>query len=81
MPYRESTLVYRSNHSSVLNICTLNYWRSDVEEIEAISLTMPIAVAARSKAQTVFARSNTKIVDWNPTGGMDVCVCVYSVSA
>jgi hypothetical protein len=43
----------------------------------------PIAVAARSKARTVFARSNTAIVGWNPTGGMDVCVCsvcYYSVS-
>jgi hypothetical protein len=42
-----------------------------------------IAVAARSKARTVFARSNTEIVGSNPTGGMDVCVCsvcVYSVS-
>jgi hypothetical protein len=42
----------------------------------------PIAVAARSKARTVFARSNTEIVSSNPTGGMDVCVCsvcVYSV--
>jgi hypothetical protein len=40
-------------------------------------------VAARSKARTVFARSNTDIVSSNPTGGMDVCVrsvCVYSVS-
>jgi hypothetical protein len=40
-------------------------------------------VAARSKARTVFARSNTEIVGSNPTGGMGVCVCsvcVYSVS-
>jgi hypothetical protein len=35
----------------------------------------PIAVAARSKARTVFARSNTAIVGSNPTAGMDVCVC------
>jgi hypothetical protein len=38
---------------------------------------------ARSKARTVFARSNTEIVGSNPTGSMDVCVCsvrVYSVS-
>jgi hypothetical protein len=40
----------------------------------------PITVAARSKAWTVFARSNTEIVGSNPTQGMDVCiVCVYSV--
>jgi hypothetical protein len=40
-------------------------------------------LAARSKARTAFARSNTEIVGSNPTGGMDVCVCfacVYSVS-
>jgi hypothetical protein len=42
----------------------------------------PIAVAARSKAGTVFARSNTEIVGSNTTEGMDVCVrlfCVYPV--
>jgi hypothetical protein len=37
-------------------------------------------VAARSKAWTVFARSNAGIVGSNPTQGMDVCiVCVYYV--
>jgi hypothetical protein len=48
----------------------------------AQSAERPIAVAARSKARTVFVRSNTEIVFSNPTGGMDVCVrsvCVYSV--
>jgi hypothetical protein len=30
--------------------------------------------AARSKAWTVFARSNAGIVGSNPTQGMDVCV-------
>jgi hypothetical protein len=47
------------------------------------SLSQPIAVAAQSKARTVFARSNTEIVGSNSIGGMDVCVCsvcVYSVS-
>jgi hypothetical protein len=40
----------------------------------------PITVAARSKAWTVFARSNAGIVGSYPTQGMDVCiVCVYSV--
>jgi hypothetical protein len=40
----------------------------------------PITVAARSEAWTVFSRSNTGIVDSNPTRGMDVCVvlCVDS---
>jgi hypothetical protein len=40
---------------------------------------MPIIVAARSKAWTVFARSNAGIVGSNPAQGIDVCVCVYSV--
>jgi hypothetical protein len=40
-------------------------------------LLRSIRVAARSKAWTVFDRSNTGIVGSNPTQGMDVCV--YSV--
>jgi hypothetical protein len=39
----------------------------------------PITVAERSKACTVFARSDARIVGSNPTQGMDVwclCVCV-----
>jgi hypothetical protein len=34
----------------------------------------PITVAVRSKAGTVFARSNAGIVGSNPTQGMDVCL-------
>jgi hypothetical protein len=34
----------------------------------------PITVAARSKAWTLFARSNPGIMGSNPTQGMDVCV-------
>jgi hypothetical protein len=44
--------------------------------------TSPITVAARSKTWTVFARSNTGVMDSNPTKGMDVCVrlfCAYVV--
>jgi hypothetical protein len=37
-------------------------------------LGVPITVAARSKARTVFARSNTGTVGSNPTQGMDVYV-------
>jgi hypothetical protein len=40
---------------------------------------VPITVAARCKAWTVFARPSTGIVGSNPTQGMDVCICVYSV--
>jgi hypothetical protein len=41
---------------------------------------LPVTVAKRSKACTVFACSEAGIVGSNPTQGMDVwCVCVYSV--
>jgi hypothetical protein len=37
-----------------------------------ISQNMPVTVAERSKAYTVFARSEAGIVNSNPTQGMDV---------
>jgi hypothetical protein len=40
---------------------------------------VPITVAARSEAWTVFAPSNAATVGSNPTRGIDVCVWVYSV--
>jgi hypothetical protein len=36
-------------------------------------------MAARSKARTIFPRSNTGIVGSNPTRVMDVCVRLFSV--
>jgi hypothetical protein len=39
----------------------------------------PITVAARSKAWTVFARSNTGIMGSNPTQAMDVCMRLFCV--
>jgi hypothetical protein len=42
----------------------------------------PVTVTARSKAWTVFARSNAGIVGSNPTQGMDVlcvCMCLFCV--
>jgi hypothetical protein len=39
----------------------------------------PITVAALSKAWTVFACSNTRIVGSNPTWGMVVCVRLFCV--
>jgi hypothetical protein len=39
----------------------------------------PITVAARSKARTDFALSNTRIVGSNHTRGMDVCVHLFCV--
>jgi hypothetical protein len=38
-----------------------------------------ITLVSVSIALPVFARSNGGIVGSNPTQGMDVCVCVYSV--
>jgi hypothetical protein len=40
---------------------------------------MPITVAARSKARNVFLCSDAGIVGSNPTQGMDMYVCFYSV--
>jgi hypothetical protein len=37
---------------------------------------MLITVAARSKAWTIFASSNSGVVVSNPIIGIDVCVCV-----
>jgi hypothetical protein len=34
---------------------------------------LPVPMAERSKAPTVFGRSNTGIMGSNPTRGMDVC--------
>jgi hypothetical protein len=39
----------------------------------------PITVAARSKAWTVFARSNAGIVGSNPTSGMDICLGLFCI--
>jgi hypothetical protein len=38
------------------------------------------SVRAVYKASVVFARSNTGTVGSNPTQGMDICVCFYSVT-
>jgi hypothetical protein len=40
---------------------------------------LPITVAARSKAWTVFVRSNTGLVGSDPTRGMDVCLRLFYV--
>jgi predicted anti-sigma-YlaC factor YlaD len=39
----------------------------------------PITVAGMSKAWTVFAGSNTGIVGWNVTQGMDICTRLFCV--
>jgi hypothetical protein len=37
-----------------------------------VNVSMPLTVAERFKAWTVFARSEAGIVDLNPTQGVDV---------
>jgi hypothetical protein len=44
-----------------------------------VRMLRPIAVAARSKAWTVFSRLNAGIVGSNPTRGMDVCMRLFCV--
>jgi hypothetical protein len=39
----------------------------------------PITMAVRSEAWNVFARSNTGILNSNPTQGTDVCLCLFYV--
>jgi hypothetical protein len=48
--------------------------KTEVFMVKALYEFMPITAAARSKACTVFARSNAGIVGSNPIQGMDVCV-------
>jgi hypothetical protein len=47
--------------------------------LHGIESSLPITVAAPSKAWTVFSRSKAGIVDSNPTQGMDVCVRLFSL--
>jgi hypothetical protein len=37
-------------------------------------MNVPVPMAARSKARTLFDRSNTGITGSNPARGMDVCL-------
>jgi hypothetical protein len=60
-------------------------WRKDksgcsIQELSWMnSVAVPITVAARYKAWTVFARSNTVVMGLNPTWGMDDCVRLFCV--
>jgi hypothetical protein len=56
----------------IIHILTISMNRRRISE-------QPITVATRSEAWTVFARSNTGIVDLNPTRDMDVCVRLFCV--
>jgi hypothetical protein len=61
---RESTTKEETSLHSVLSII--------IQSAQA-----PITVAVRSKAWTVFARSDTGVMGSNPTSGMDVCIHLF----
>jgi hypothetical protein len=67
----------------ILELCEeisdIDHFKSDAWRVICIAceLTKPKAVAARSKARTVFARSNTVNVGSNHIRGMDVCVRLF----
>jgi hypothetical protein len=44
-----------------------------------VSYLKPVTVAVQSKAWTVFARSNARIMGSNPTQDMVVCLCLFCV--
>jgi hypothetical protein len=47
-------------------------------DLQELTVTQPVTVAERSKACTVFARSEAGIMSSNPTQDMDVwCVCAF----
>jgi hypothetical protein len=49
-----------------------------IERFINVNILSPVTVAVRSKACTVFARSEAGIVSSNPTQDMEVCyLCVY----
>jgi hypothetical protein len=50
-----------------------------VQLLSRMPLTPPITVGVRSKAWTVFARSNTGVVGSNPTQSMDGCLRLFCV--
>jgi hypothetical protein len=60
---------------------TNSYTRHFDKNIHRVEYRMPITVAARSKAWTVFVRSNTEIIGSNATWRMDVCVHLFCVCA
>jgi hypothetical protein len=80
LPSFSHLMLYFFRNTFILKFINKNY--SGVSVGMFLQLPMasrPIRLAARSKAWTFLAHSNTEIVGSNPNQGMDVCVCVYSV--
>jgi hypothetical protein len=59
----------------------MSLWNADRLSLDYMVLCLRRHWPQWSKAWTVFTHSNNGIVGSNPTQGMDVCVCVYSVCA
>jgi hypothetical protein len=62
----KSAWSYNSTSSLCLHGVVLN---------ETMDISSPVSMAVRSKASTVFGRSNIGIAGSNPARGMDVCLC------
>jgi hypothetical protein len=74
----EPRLVRSLLHNLGTHSMTLQYNIYNISQSSVVK--KPITVAARSKAWTVFARSNAGIMDSNSIQGMYVCiVCIYVV--
>jgi hypothetical protein len=72
---RRSTNIAKCQSSHLGNVHTLSVSLFN----DTVSIAKPVTVVERSKAWTVFVRSNTGIVDSNPTQDMDICVRLICV--
>jgi hypothetical protein len=67
----------------ILSLCLFNGISTAAENLlitlRNLKIVQPFTVAVRSKARTVFARSNTAIVGLSPTRDIDVYLNLYSV--
>jgi hypothetical protein len=62
--------------SNILLRMLIQYLESNNDIYKVLS---PVPMAARSKARTVFGRSNIGIIGSNPAQGMDVCPRFFCV--
>jgi hypothetical protein len=69
-----------NSYGNVLTVANFEVQRNNVEVyFTYLHSAVRITVASRSKARTIFVRSNTGIMGSNPTRGMDVCVRLFRV--
>jgi hypothetical protein len=69
----------RKEYKSAPDVDVRRFWLVDWLFHDVGIICQPIAMAAPSKAWTVFTRSNTGVVGLNPTQGIDVCVRLFCV--